>query len=1397
MSKLLRFSVPFVVAVLMLGTVFVISAESSQAVTGEMTQSVYTVCPDGPPACDFSVIQEAVDAATTGDVIQIAEGVYTQINHYVGLAQIVYLNKTITLKGGYTIPFTDPPDPVAHPTVLDAQGEGRVFYIEYAAPTLDGLVITGGDSTGLSGTPYGDDAGGGVYMIDSQPVVQNSTVTGNISPWDGGGIYNIYSNSTILRTTVSYNQARYGGGIYVWYSNPLIMENLIADNYATSTGGGVWLGVYSLGMFSHNLFSGNSDSLDTYDGAGGMLGERCSLTFDGNIFSHNDTPAGGSGLSLIRCDATLTNNIFTDNHIEEVGGSLYLRGTTATLLHNTFAGTTGTTPSGIYLESDPQPLNSQATLVDTIIVSETTGIYVEVNNAADLQATLWGAGDWANDYDWAGPGEIITGTINLWGEPAFVDPGSGDYHITSSSPAVDAGTDAGVTMDIDGQPRPNGAAMDMGADEYWGGNLIVTTLDDELNGDGDCSLREAIEAANTNAPIDACGSGDVLTDTITFNVAGIITVTSQLSVTAGGPLVIDGGEVITTSGGGTTRVWWVESNSHLTIQNLNIVHGYIVGYGGGISNNGVLTIINSTFYANDIDFGCGEYGCFGGGGGIYNNGIIMVTNSTFSGNNCIYPYTVNYASTENTTIPIHGDMPQPPGPMGGGGISTSYNSTTNITNSTFYANDAYYGGAIFNWGFSTVTNSTLSGNSANGAGGGLFNRNSIITVTNTIVANSSSGGDCSGGTIDGGHNISSDDTCGFDPANGSMPNTDPLLGPLQDNGGPTWTHALLPGSPAIDAGDDTQCPPTDQRDVPRPIDGDGDDVAICDIGSFEFEQGITLQPLNQSGSGAPEASVEYTLELYNFTSLTDTYTLSLSAYAWDTALSTDLIGPLSPGISQSFTASVTIPADAPWFLTDTVVVTATSVTSPTVYSATAQVTTKAYAPPEISISPTFLSSMQYANEVTTQTLTISNGLGVTLTFDILNTIPGSVLLLHLDEPEGVTTFYDTSGYGNNGACSGDSCPQAGVGGIFGSAVQFDGMNDYIAVPHNDQFDQLEDQDRFTIAAWVNIENLNQGWFAVLDQYESTDDGGWEFTLYNSGIGGCDFPFTFGEWFHVVGVFDLGLGYRAFYFNGELFCHIAGGIDFPDTSGEPAYIGFSPTGPDEYAAGLLDEIYVFDQALSPEEVMVIYAGGWFGEVPWLSVDPTSGSVPPNSALPVQVTFDASDLQPDIYTATLYISSNDPLNPSVQIPVTMTVTGEVTPTAVTIIGVEHGWVGKEYAFTATVSPESAGIPLTYFWQADEQAPITHTTGITDTVSFAWDTPGMKVITVTSSNAYGEVMDTHLIDIVEPAYRFYLPLLQKEGQFEGVSRPGGMVFSRVPTGMIVVIALVPLLLLHRRSS
>ncbi len=107
-----------------------------------------TVCPAGPPTCDYSMIQDAVDAASDGDVIKVAAGTYDDVNNYGGLAQVVYIVKSVTIQGGYTTAFTEPPDPVTNPTTLDAGGLGRVIYIEGDInPTIAGLRITGGDAT--------------------------------------------------------------------------------------------------------------------------------------------------------------------------------------------------------------------------------------------------------------------------------------------------------------------------------------------------------------------------------------------------------------------------------------------------------------------------------------------------------------------------------------------------------------------------------------------------------------------------------------------------------------------------------------------------------------------------------------------------------------------------------------------------------------------------------------------------------------------------------------------------------------------------------------------------------------------------------------------------------------------------------------------------------------------------------------------------------------------------------------------------------------------------------------------------------------------------------------------------------------------------------------------------
>jgi predicted outer membrane repeat protein len=220
---------------------------------------------------------------------------------------------------------------------------------------------------------------------------------------------------------------------------------------------------------------------------------------------------------------------------------------------------------------------------------------------------------------------------------------------------------------------------------------------------------------------------------------------------------------------------------------------------GGIRGGSVVTVTNSTITGNSAA---------DTGGGIYGAGVSLV-NSTISGN-----------SAGTSGGGIYGHL----------GVS--------VVNSTISGNSAgTSGGAIYNVvSFLDVANSTITGNSAP-SGGGIYNDgDDLVEISNTILNAGASGENIfnSGGTITSlGYNLSSDDGGGYLTGPGDQINTDPLLGPLQDNGGPTFTHALLPGSPAIDAGDPSFSPPpvNDQRGCPfdRVFNG------RIDIGSLEVQ----------------------------------------------------------------------------------------------------------------------------------------------------------------------------------------------------------------------------------------------------------------------------------------------------------------------------------------------------------------------------------------------------------------------------------------------------------------------------------------------------------------------------------------------------------------------------------
>ena len=351
--------------------------------------------------------------------------------------------------------------------------------------------------------------------------------------------------------------------------------------------------------------------------------------------------------------------------------------------------------------------------------------------------------------------------------------------------------------------------------------FTVTNLND--NGAG--SLRDAITQANTMAGADTIDFQAGLTGTITL-ASALPQITQDLTIN--GP----GADVVTVSGASAFQVFNIAGGVTVSISGLTMSNGRAT-QGGGIANGGTLTVTNSTFSGNSAT---GLSGFFGHGGGILNNGTLTVTNSTLSGNSAL-------VISSN-----------------GGGIFN--NGTLTVTNSTLSGNSALagVGGGIFNQGTLTVTNSTFSGNSTvSSAGGGIFNVFGA-TFKNSIIANSPSGGNCAGPVAISsvGVNFSTDNTCGGFTVVPSTGVGGLNLGPLQDNGGPTFTHALLPGSVAIDAVmdcTDLSDPPapvsTDQRGLPRPKDGDGNGSVLCDAGAFELQPCSVTCPANITQSNDP------------------------------------------------------------------------------------------------------------------------------------------------------------------------------------------------------------------------------------------------------------------------------------------------------------------------------------------------------------------------------------------------------------------------------------------------------------------------------------------------------------------------------------------------------------------
>ncbi len=449
---------------------------------------------------------------------------------------------------------------------------------------------------------------------------------------------------------------------------------------------------------------------------------------------------------------------------------------------------------------------------------------------------------------------------------------------------------------------------------------VDTTLDvvDALPGDGvcataagTCSLRAAVQESKALLGPDTIilPSGIY---TLTIAGAGNNSANSgDLDISEDLTIVGAGARTTIIDGNRLDRVFDVANPAMVSISGVTIRNGLAPGTsdGGGIATlNGALTLTDVAFIGNSAGRN---------GGAIYVSGSSAVL----------------------TDVAIIGNSAGDAGGMfmGGGNLS--------LTNVTISGNSAVNDGGGLQVANVTagLINVTITANSA-AAGGGIFRTIGTVVLRNSIVANNSPGGNCNTTVVSAGNNLDSGNTCGFTFL-GDLINTDPLLGPLQNNGGQTDTQALPASSPAVDAGTNTGCPAVDQRGVARPFDGNGDGTPVCDIGAYEFNlpppasADLSLAMTVDNPTPIVGGTITFTLTVRNAgpdnatgIAATDllpagyTYTGDSGSGTYNSGSGVWTVGALSPGASASHSISVTVNATGPY--TNSAQITAAGQTDP-------------------------------------------------------------------------------------------------------------------------------------------------------------------------------------------------------------------------------------------------------------------------------------------------------------------------------------------------------------------------------------------------------------------------------------------------------------------------------------
>lgn len=657
------------------------------------------------------------------------------------------------------------------------------------------------------------------------------------------GIFIDHSTLNLNDCTVENNRSALGGGIGSTYSTVTLTNCTIANNFASGQGGGIQNGAYDSGDSNATMTLTNCTLSGNESGTGGGILNAGMLTITNSTITANRAGDYGGGidngrkLTMINCTVT-GNRAATVISSASGGGIAAFDSTTLsnTIVAGNFLGT-GTTPN------DLKP-----------------AIYTASHCLIGDAATSGGITDGTNG-NIVGVNGSGTRPIETIINPVLADNGgpTKTHMIVCGSVAYNTGDNslaATLPKDQRGSTRVIDGTVDIGALEVHPVN--------NTNDSGPGSLRQLItdSASGDCIDIDSC-----LTGTITLT-SGIFVVLHK-NLTINGP----GADQLTLSGNNASSLFHIVQVSNFAINRLTLANAS--GSSSAFNNDESNTTFNNCTVSHNTGDGFG--GILTTGGSLTLNHCTVSHNTGRNGGG-ILTFPIPGFSASQITINSCTISDNTATNGNGGGIYNDSGSVA-INDSTISNNSASQaGGGIYNKSAMTLSNCTVSNNTASGQGGGLYNgANANLIVTNSTITGNRCGlnaANLGGGiSMNGTESLNNSIIAGNFLGSGAFP--DDLVGTadnashnligdagtsggiqngtngnivgvnvnavlnttLADNGGPTKTHALICGSPAIDAGDNALAAglAADQRGLSRIYNGNGDATATIDIGAFEIQ----------------------------------------------------------------------------------------------------------------------------------------------------------------------------------------------------------------------------------------------------------------------------------------------------------------------------------------------------------------------------------------------------------------------------------------------------------------------------------------------------------------------------------------------------------------------------------